>query len=106
MEPFFKRWVTPEGAARTSAVWCLKRKGPDDQNNRVWHSMNKDGEFAEVDLLDAQIAKTEVRAPFGGVIGLRYVSEGAYVTPQSEIASLQALSPMKLEFSVPELKTQ
>ncbi len=57
---------------------------------------------SEVDLLDAQIAKTEVRAPFGGVIGLRYVSEGAYVTPQTEIASLQALSPMKLEFSIPE----
>ncbi len=57
---------------------------------------------AEVDLLDAQIAKTEVRAPFSGVIGLRYVSEGAYVTPQTEIASLQSLSPMKLEFSVPE----
>ena len=57
---------------------------------------------AEVDLLDAQIAKTEVRAPFSGVIGLRYVSEGAYVSPQNEIASLQAISPMKLEFSVPE----
>ena len=57
---------------------------------------------SEVALLDAQIATTEVRAPFGGVIGLRYVSEGAYVSPQSRIASLQALSPMKLEFSVPE----
>ena len=57
---------------------------------------------SEVDLVDAQIAKTEVRAPFGGVIGLRYVSEGAYVAPQTRIASLQAISPMKLEFSVPE----
>lgn len=57
---------------------------------------------SEIDLLDAQIAKTEVRAPFSGIIGLRYVSEGAYVTPQTRIASLQAISPMKLEFSVPE----
>ncbi len=57
---------------------------------------------AELDLVEAQIAKTEVRAPFGGVIGLRYVSEGAYVSPQTRIASLQRLSPMKLEFSVPE----
>ena len=57
---------------------------------------------SEAALLDAQIATTEIRAPFDGVIGLRYVSEGAYVSPQSQIASLQALSPMKLEFSVPE----
>lgn len=57
---------------------------------------------AELALIDAQLAKTEVRAPFSGVIGLRYVSEGAFVSSQTQIASLQRLSPMKLEFSVPE----
>ncbi|MEM6337156.1 MAG: efflux RND transporter periplasmic adaptor subunit [Bacteroidota bacterium] len=57
---------------------------------------------SELDLVGAQIEKTEVRAPFGGVIGLRYVSEGAFVSPQTRIASLQALRSMKLEFSVPE----
>ncbi|MDX1530932.1 MAG: efflux RND transporter periplasmic adaptor subunit, partial [Rhodothermales bacterium] len=57
---------------------------------------------AELGLVEAQLAKTQVRAPFGGVIGLRYVSEGAFVTPQTRIATLQRLSPMKLEFSVPE----
>ena len=57
---------------------------------------------SEAALLDAQIATTEIRAPFDGVIGLRYVSEGAYVSPQSQIASLQAIDPMKVEFSVPE----
>ena len=57
---------------------------------------------AEVNLIDAQLAKTEVRAPFSGVIGLRYVSQGAFVSPQTQIASLQRLDPMKLEFSVPE----
>lgn len=57
---------------------------------------------AELDLVEAQLAKTEVRAPFGGRVGLRYVSEGAFVSPQTRIASLQRLQPMKLEFSVPE----
>jgi len=57
---------------------------------------------AELNLVMAQIERTQIRAPFAGVIGLRYVSEGAYVSPQTRIASLQALSPMKLEFSVPE----
>jgi len=60
---------------------------------------------AELSLVEAQLAKTQVRAPFSGVIGLRYVSEGAYVAPQTRIATLQALSPMKVEFAVPERYT-
>jgi membrane fusion protein (multidrug efflux system) len=57
---------------------------------------------AELGLVRAQIERTEVRAPFSGVLGLRYVSPGAYVTPQTRIATLQALSPLRLAFSVPE----
>jgi membrane fusion protein, multidrug efflux system len=57
---------------------------------------------ADLQLVEAQLARTQVRAPFSGIIGLRHVSEGAYVTPQTRIATLQALSPMKLEFSIPE----
>ena len=57
---------------------------------------------AEVELIEAQIDKTEIRAPFGGVIGLRYASEGSYVSPATRIATLQSLSPAKIEFSVPE----
>jgi membrane fusion protein (multidrug efflux system) len=57
---------------------------------------------ADLRLMEAQLEKTLVRAPFEGVIGLRYVSPGAYVTPQTRIASLQDLDPMKVDFSVPE----
>ena len=57
---------------------------------------------AELNLNDAQIAKTEVRAPFGAVVGLRRVSEGTYVSPQTTIATLQDVSPMKVDFSLPE----
>jgi len=60
---------------------------------------------AELALTDAQIARTRLHAPFSGVIGLRQVSEGAYVSPQTLIATLQALSPMKVEFAVPERYT-
>jgi len=55
-----------------------------------------------VDLINAQIDKTELRAPFSGVIGLRYVSEGSYVTSTSRIATLQDINPIKIEFSIPE----
>jgi membrane fusion protein (multidrug efflux system) len=56
----------------------------------------------EVQLIQARILKTELRAPFDGTIGLRYVSEGSYVSPQTRIASLQRTSSLKIDFSVPE----
>lgn len=57
---------------------------------------------AEIGLIRAQIAKTEIRAPFSGVIGLRYISEGSYVAPTTKIASLHSINPVKIDFSVPE----
>jgi len=57
---------------------------------------------ADIDLLKEQIRKTEIRAPFNGVIGLRNISEGSYVTPTTRIAALQNINQIKVEFSVPE----
>ena len=57
---------------------------------------------AEVALVEAQLAKCEIRAPFDGVVGLRFVSEGAFVTPTIRVATLQRLSQLKIDFSVPE----
>jgi membrane fusion protein, multidrug efflux system len=57
---------------------------------------------AEIDLAEAQIAKTEIRAPFDGVVGLRYVSEGAFVNAATRIATLQRLDRLKIDFSVAE----
>lgn len=57
---------------------------------------------AAADLIQAQIDKTELRAPFDGLIGLRYVSEGSYITPTTQIATLQDISQVKIEFSIPE----
>jgi membrane fusion protein (multidrug efflux system) len=57
---------------------------------------------ADIEYLVEQIRKTEIRAPFHGKIGLKYVSEGAYINPQTRIAGLQDLSQVKVEFSIPE----
>ncbi len=57
---------------------------------------------AEINVIDAQIEKTEIRAPFSGVVGLRYVSEGSFISPQTRIATLQSLDPIKIDFTVPE----
>jgi membrane fusion protein (multidrug efflux system) len=57
---------------------------------------------AEIALVRAQIAGTEIRAPFDGVVGLRFVSLGAYVGAATRIASLQQFDRLKIDFSVPE----
>lgn len=57
---------------------------------------------AEADLVRAQLDKTEIRAPFDGKVGLRFVSEGSYVSPATPITSIQDDTPVKLDFSVPE----
>ena len=57
---------------------------------------------ADKEVIESQIGKTEIRAPFNGVVGLRYVSEGGYVSPNMLAATMQELDPMKVEFSVPE----
>jgi len=57
---------------------------------------------AEISLIQAQLDKTRIVAPFTGTIGLRQVSPGAFVTPGQKIATLTQLQPLKVEFSVPE----
>jgi len=56
---------------------------------------------ADIKLLEAQIAKTKIYAPFDGTIGLRFVSEGAYINSNTSIAMLYNLTPAKIDFSVP-----
>ena len=58
--------------------------------------------LADMNLLKVRIAETEVRAPFDGIIGFRYVSEGTYVQPSVKIAHLTDPSILKLEFAISE----
>jgi membrane fusion protein, multidrug efflux system len=57
---------------------------------------------ADINLIKANISQTELRAPFDGIIGLRYVSEGSFTTMSTKIARLIKTSPIKIEFSVSE----
>jgi RND family efflux transporter, MFP subunit len=57
---------------------------------------------ADINLIKANISQTELRAPFDGIIGLRYVSEGSFTTMSTKIAKLIKISPLKIEFSIPE----
>lgn len=59
-------------------------------------------EKAEIQLIKAQIDKTEIRAPFEGMIGLRYVSKGSYIGQNTKVANLLDITPVKIDFSIPE----
>ena len=57
---------------------------------------------ADLQLLKVRIEKTEIRAPFDGVIGFRYVSEGSYVQPGSQVARLIDRASLIVQFTIPE----
>ena len=56
----------------------------------------------DIEVLKVQIGKTEVYAPFDGTIGLRNISVGAQVTPNTPLATIREINLLKLDFSVPE----
>src|SRR6185295_19875910 len=58
---------------------------------------------AAVALVEARLAKTEIKAPFSGVIGLRVVSVGDYVKEGADVVNLESIDPLKVDFRVPEV---
>jgi membrane fusion protein (multidrug efflux system) len=58
---------------------------------------------AALQLAEAKLAKTTLRAPFSGLIGLRVVSVGDYVKEGSDLVNLESIDPLKVDFRVPEV---
>ena len=63
---------------------------------------NLDIAKAEVKLIETQLAKTRIRAPFDGVAGLRNASVGTYLTPGTAVCSFQDVGSLKMDFTLPE----
>jgi membrane fusion protein (multidrug efflux system) len=57
---------------------------------------------AERKLREVTLSKAQIRAPFSGTIGLRHVSEGAWVSPTTPLVTLQDTRTLKLDFTLPE----
>ncbi len=57
---------------------------------------------ANLELVEVQIEKRTVRAPFSGRLGLKNVSEGSYIAPGTPIVPLVSIHPIQIEFAVPE----
>ena len=84
---------------RMKELLAVNGVGQQDYDNA---STSLKGILADIENIKAQIEKTEIRAPFDGMIGLRNVSLGAYLTPSTSVASLQKINPLKMDFNVPE----
>jgi membrane fusion protein (multidrug efflux system) len=57
---------------------------------------------ATVELARVQLEKTRIAAPFSGIVGLRHVSVGEYITSGQALVNLEAIDPVKADFRVPE----
>ncbi|GAA4801294.1 efflux RND transporter periplasmic adaptor subunit [Olivibacter ginsenosidimutans] len=92
-----------EDNARRAAL-LLEKEAISTQENDVAYADLQSAK-AQTQLVEAQIAKTKVRAPFSGKIGLRSVSAGEYLTPTTVVANLVSTNPVKISFSIPEKYT-
>lgn len=79
----------------------------DAVSQEAYEQVNTDLEklHADIELVEARIAQTELRAPFDGIIGLRNVSEGAYASPTVVVSNLTKITPLKIEFTVSETQS-
>ncbi|MEO6584494.1 MAG: efflux RND transporter periplasmic adaptor subunit, partial [Ferruginibacter sp.] len=57
---------------------------------------------ADMSIVRSNMMRTQVRAPFSGTLGLKMISPGAYITPQTVITTLRQNSQLKLDFTLPE----
>lgn len=87
---------TEQRLAKLLAVNGISQGEYDTALNQV-NSLKADMAYTQV-LID----KTVLRAPFSGLIGLRQISQGAYVSPTTIIATMQQVNKLKIDFTVPE----
>ena len=86
-------------ARRRRQLFENKNISPEDYERTVFEVNAIE---ADIQLYRARIEKTELRAPFAGAVGLRYVSEGSIVSPTIRITMLQDVRRVKVDFSIPE----
>jgi membrane fusion protein, multidrug efflux system len=64
--------------------------------------LNANNIKADIEIIKANITKTVIRAPYNGRLGLKNISPGAFITPQTNITTITQTDQLKLDFTVPE----
>jgi len=91
--------VAQETMGRYEAL--LKINGVSQQEYETY-KLSVNNIQADINIIQTSIARTQLRAPFSGKLGLRNISIGAYITPATTISTLRKVNQLKLEFTVPE----
>ena len=87
---------TRERLSKLLAINGINQTTYDTMTNQV------NGLRSDIQYYQAMIEKTIVRAPFTGVLGLRQVSIGAYLSPANVIATLQQTDSLRIDFTIPD----
>jgi len=90
------------GRATLERTLRLLAEGLSNQQELDLARARVDEALAARHALSVTLAKTAIRAPFAGTLGLRRVSEGAWVSPSTVLSTLQDTSSLKLDFTLPE----
>jgi membrane fusion protein (multidrug efflux system) len=91
--------IANQTASRLSQLLNIQGISRQDYDMAV---LNANNIRADIEIVRTNIARTLVRAPFSGKLGLKEVSVGAYVTPQTIITVIRKTSDLKLDFTIPE----
>ena len=94
-----KRQLTSENERRAR---LLLAKGAISQEEYDIASADYKTAQAQIQLIKAQISKTSVRAPFSGIVGLRNISQGAFISSDMVLTTLVKNNQVKITFSIPE----
>jgi len=81
----------------------LQKQGFVSQQARDESNSSLKAQQANAALVRARLDKMTIRAPFAGMVGLRAVSLGDFVSEGQDIAPLVAIDPLKVDFRVPEM---
>ncbi|MEO5674926.1 MAG: efflux RND transporter periplasmic adaptor subunit [Chitinophagales bacterium] len=91
--------VAQSNQERVQKLYKLSSVSEDDFNNSTLAVKSAEADIA---YTKAEIDNTEIRAPFNGIIGVRNISPGAFVRPETIIATLYSSGQIKVQFDLPE----
>ena len=91
--------IANQTASRLSQLLNIQGISRQDYDMAV---LNANNIRADIEIVRTNIARTVIRAPFSGKLGLKEISVGAYVTPSTIITVIRKTSDLRLDFTIPE----
>jgi membrane fusion protein, multidrug efflux system len=98
-----QRDLANQDLARTKDLIAQNAASTQDLQHAEANARSMDAQYR---VMSTRLARTTVRAPFSGIVGQRFVSQGDYVNNTTKLVTLQTVNPMRATFNVPEKYAQ